>query len=488
MEKMKWDKLSMRDRAFLIKLGIQNGITDLGEIRGLYEDSHKYSGNEDRKTSVLDKERIVRNIPAREWGPYMLDDNYNEVRGYGTVSIPNAIIHYLSNNKQAGKYNENLAKQIIEDFTNNYSNKDDNKFLDKNYNAYEDAIHYLDHVEGLRKYLGLPYDTSKIKESEYKPTRLLGTNEKTYKFSSSDNDRYHLAVEDMLLGGHKENTYTNETLNTFTAYRDRDSKGDFISIYDEWDYNPHVRGGSKFLNKLIDIPTGGTPFIIYDRVYLDDHYNIPDEHRGSFFIDPIIVTPENSHSFSGEEDLGILDGILGAFKREETPKDTRKTSGPVDLDEIRIRQAWAESRYDDNAKSRAGARGRFQIMPAVQADYIKAGGKKGDLHNAKYNTQVRDWYMDNLSGRTWITKGNATDSVRMGKQLAAYNAGPTKVLNALQRAKNDGVDIYDSFDWVSTKYLKPETVDYVNWILRNKTTGSHRNDAVYQENKHKYKK
>lgn len=197
---------------------------------------------------------------------------------------------------------------------------------------------------------------------------------------------------------------------------------------------------------------------------------------------------EDSHKYSGEEDTGIVEDILDVFKREKTPKDTRKTAGPVDLDEIRIRQAWAESRYDDNAKSRAGARGRFQIMPAVQTDYIKAGGKDGNLHNAKYNTQVRDWYMDNLSGRTWITKGNATDSVKMGKQLAAYNAGPTKVLNALQRAKNDGVDIYDSFDWVSTKYLKPETVDYVNWILRNKTTGSHRNDAVYQENKHKYKK
>lgn len=197
---------------------------------------------------------------------------------------------------------------------------------------------------------------------------------------------------------------------------------------------------------------------------------------------------EDSHNYSGEEDTGILDTVLGLFKKEQSPEDTRKTAGPVDLDEIRIRQAWAESKYDDNAKSRAGARGRFQIMPAVQADYIKAGGKKGDLHNATYNTQVRDWFMDNLSGRTWITKGNATDSVKMGKQLAAYNAGPTKVLNALQKAKNDGVDIYDSFDWVSTKYLKPETVDYVNWILRNKTTGSHRNDAVYQENKHKYKK
>ena len=44
MEKMKWDKLSMRDRAFLIRESVKNGITSLGEIRDLYNQSHQFSG------------------------------------------------------------------------------------------------------------------------------------------------------------------------------------------------------------------------------------------------------------------------------------------------------------------------------------------------------------------------------------------------------------------------------------------------------------
>jgi hypothetical protein len=60
-----------------------------------------------------------------------------------------------------------------------------NHILDKNYQSYDDAVNYLNHLEGLKKYLGLPYDTGLLMESKYKPTRLQGTNEKTYKFKSS---------------------------------------------------------------------------------------------------------------------------------------------------------------------------------------------------------------------------------------------------------------------------------------------------------------
>ena len=197
---------------------------------------------------------------------------------------------------------------------------------------------------------------------------------------------------------------------------------------------------------------------------------------------------QREHSFSGEEDIGVWDRISSFFTKKE-PVDNRETAGPVDLEEIKIRQAWAESRFNDSAKSSAGAMGRFQIMPAVQQDYIKATGKKGSLTNRKYNEAVRDWMMDeSLANREWIIKGNATDSVKMGKQLAAYNLGPTSTLRALQKAKNAGLDIYDSFDWLSTEYFPKETVDYVQWILRGKPTGSHRNNEVFEKNRHLYTK
>jgi hypothetical protein len=46
----------------------------------------------------------------------------------------------------------------------------------------------------------------------------------------------------------------------------------------------------------------------------------------------------------------------------------------------------------------------------------------------------------------FINKGTPTDSVRIGKILASYNAGPGKVLKKLTEAKAKGVDIYHSFD------------------------------------------
>jgi hypothetical protein len=41
---------------------------------------------------------------------------------------------------------------------------------------------------------------------------------------------------------------------------------------------------------VIDSVTGGKPFVIYDRVYLDDYYDIPEKARGNPFITPSVVT------------------------------------------------------------------------------------------------------------------------------------------------------------------------------------------------------
>lgn len=154
--------------------------------------------------------------------------------------------------------------------------------------------------------------------------------------------------------------------------------------------------------------------------------------------------------------------------------------------ELKKRQAWAESRFRDDAVSPAGAKGRFQIMENVKKDYIKAGGEDGDLHDPKYNEKVRDWVFSELGKRPWVDKENSSDSIKVAKVLAAYNAGPTNVVNRLNKAKSDGIDIYNSFDWVNTKYMPEETVDYVNWILRHKANSILRNDSIYNLNKHRY--
>lgn len=239
---------------------------------------------------LLNPYRIIENVPAREWGPRRVNDDYTVTWGEGT-SMLHAPFQYLGN-KQQGYLNEKIARELIDKFDQMRKENPDYDFtLDKNYLAYDDAKNYINHLEALKKYLGIPYDKGILLESEYKPTRLQNTNEKTYKFRTTlDPGYWDDVVEDMVMGEYNKNQYYDQSLNEFTAYRDRDKKGDFVSIYDEWDYNPAVRGGNKKLNKVIDSVTGGKPFVIYDRVYLDDYYDIPEEYRGNPFITPAVVT------------------------------------------------------------------------------------------------------------------------------------------------------------------------------------------------------
>lgn len=248
---------------------------------------------------LLNPHKIIENVPAREWGPRKINEDGTITEGNGT-KFSRAPFQYWGK-KGLGSQNEKLARDLVSEFDQMRSeNPDYNYILDKNYQSYDDAINYLNHLEGLKKYLHLPYDTGLLMESKYKPTRLQGTNEKTYKFKSSTVPGYwDDVVEDMVIGEHNKNQYYDQSLNEFTAYRDRDEKGDFVSIYDEWDYNPAVRGGNKKLNKVVDSVTGGKPFVIYDRIYLDDHYDVPEEARGNPFITPAVVTANAKHENGG---------------------------------------------------------------------------------------------------------------------------------------------------------------------------------------------
>lgn len=282
----KWEALSLRDRAFLMREGIRNGITDLNEIRDLYNQSHQFGGEND---GWLDKEKIVRNVPAKEFGPWYKNEKGEIIEGKGTNFI-NGIISYFQNDKHLGADNIEIANQAIENYKkNNPENIHGDYKADPEFRSFIDAENYLDHVAALQKYLGLPYDDSRIQESRYKPKGREKTNEKFYTFNTLL-DNMPPVVEDMMYSNHSKQQYQDPLLNTFTAYKDRDEKGDFISIYDTWDYNPAVYGGLKAGNKLIDIATGGKPFTIYDRIYLDDYYNVEEKDRGGHYIQPIVVT------------------------------------------------------------------------------------------------------------------------------------------------------------------------------------------------------
>lgn len=61
--KNKWEALSMKDRAFLIRQAVKNGITDIGSIRDTWE--HRFDGNSNHPTEdeyIAQKSREVRDL------------------------------------------------------------------------------------------------------------------------------------------------------------------------------------------------------------------------------------------------------------------------------------------------------------------------------------------------------------------------------------------------------------------------------------------
>lgn len=204
--------------------------------------------------------------------------------------------------------------------------------------------------------------------------------------------------------------------------------------------------------------------------------------KNPFLKTPVVRYDEGGHLY------GFGDWLTNLFSPSDTTITTVNTEpAPLDLGELATRQAYAESRFDSNAVSPANAIGLFQVTPNTLAYYNSKTGNTfttQDLYDDTINQQVRDWYMNDLMNRPWNTKNNPSDSVQYAKSLGAYNWGPTNLVDTLNKAKADGVDIYNSWDWLA--YLPTETRDYINFILRNQNNSAHRNNMMYNRSVDKY--
>lgn len=179
----------------------------------------------------------------------------------------------------------------------------------------------------------------------------------------------------------------------------------------------------------------------------------------------------------------LINYIFGGDKKENNKK-----AEPLNLEELKIRQAYTESGFDSNAKSNKDAMGLFQIRQLLLDDYNVANGTNytlEDLKDDKLNMAIRDWKMNKNLTSDWATKNAAPDSVVYAKALGGYNMGNTSFIKGLEKAKADGIDIYNSMDWIDTKWFPKETVDYINFILRNQNNSLSRNKVAYETSKKK---
>ena len=148
---------------------------------------------------------------------------------------------------------------------------------------------------------------------------------------------------------------------------------------------------------------------------------------------------------------------LSPLKQDDKKEKEVKSYKLMPFDKLIIRQQFNESRFKSDAVSPAGAISIAQITrktfnDGLEKGYVPKGTKYEDLaKDDNLAEQFQRAYMEDLMGRDWNTLGTKSESelVQQVKALAAYNMGPTRLVNILNEMKADGIDIYsDDLVWV----------------------------------------
>jgi len=128
-------------------------------------------------------------------------------------------------------------------------------------------------------------------------------------------------------------------------------------------------------------------------------------------------------------------------------------------------QGYQESQLKQSARSRAGAVGIMQLLPSTAAD---SNVGIGDISTADANIHAGVRYLDFLRTR-YFSDLWADDFNRTLFALAAYNAGPARVMKLRQKAAEQGYDPnkwFDNVEIIAAKEIGRETVQYVANILK----------------------
>lgn len=169
------------------------------------------------------------------------------------------------------------------------------------------------------------------------------------------------------------------------------------------------------------------------------------------------------------EDAGDLrcGGDVTSGKRlEELAVIFRKYGGMYELDWLKLAaQGFQESKLRQNRRSHSGAIGIMQVKPSTASD---PNVGIDDISDADGNVHAGAKYMRFLIDR-YFSDENINDFNRWLLGLAAYNAGPSRVINLRNEAQRNGYDPdvwFDNVEIIAAKRIGRETVTYVSNIFK----------------------
>jgi membrane-bound lytic murein transglycosylase MltF len=128
-------------------------------------------------------------------------------------------------------------------------------------------------------------------------------------------------------------------------------------------------------------------------------------------------------------------------------------------------QGYQESRLNQDVRSAAGAVGVMQLLPSTAAD-DNVGIPNIEDVDANIHAGIK--YLDFLRSR-YFSEPDITPLNRALLSLAAYNAGPARLIRMRQRAGEEGYDPnvwFDNVELIAADEIGRETVQYVSNIFR----------------------
>jgi len=128
-------------------------------------------------------------------------------------------------------------------------------------------------------------------------------------------------------------------------------------------------------------------------------------------------------------------------------------------------QGYQESRLDQDKRSPAGALGIMQIKPNTARDRNVG---INDVSTPEANIHAGAKYMRFLAERYFDEPGIDTLNQWL-LSLAAYNAGPARMINLRREASASGYDPglwFDNVEIIAAKRIGRETVEYVSNVFK----------------------